>query len=169
MRFRGGGVGHTSTREATDKFCSDRHDDELIGDNHAASPQAGHQADSEDNATDNMGADVEDSGDGEDEGGETAEDDFYLEEEVEQQWHEGQASTPLVEEGLELRTNGVGNKTPEPEGVSDSEDSESSSADSEKSSTYGLSDSEDVPQDVLGPEDGQGATNDAEGFGYADL
>ena len=32
MRFRGGGVGHTSTREATDKFCSDRPAGEFIWD-----------------------------------------------------------------------------------------------------------------------------------------
>ncbi len=32
MRFRGGGVGHTSTREATDKFCSDRPASEFVWD-----------------------------------------------------------------------------------------------------------------------------------------
>ena len=99
MRFRGGGVGHTSTREATNRFCSDRYAHDLAGtqwhdiinpEDAAEPPTTAGNADDENaggNGHEVQRAD-EDGGGGEDDaGGEKGhDDDIYLEEEVEQRW-----------------------------------------------------------------------------------
>ena len=168
MRFRGGGVGHKSTREATNIFRSDRYAHDLAGTQWhdivnpadvAAEPSTT-AGDADDENAGGGGHEVEraEGGEGEDDaGGENGDnEDIYLEEEIEQRWRQEREAITAAQSQVEY-----GAEDDDAESVS----GESSNA-SETSSKY---DGDDIPQDILGPEDGQGEVNEIDNLGYANL
>lgn len=141
MRYRGGGVGHKSTRQASDTFLADRHPDDLERNEAQSETQWRQQgehskSDKEDLDEPAMSqGSAPEEGESDEEVDENNVDDAVFDEDTDYEYGAG----PLIAE---------------------SDDSES---DSDQSN-----DAIDSADDALGAEDGCGLNNE-EDFGFADL
>ena len=156
MRFRGGGVGHTSTRTATDRFLQDR--DQLDRDNSLTQGLAGNE--SEDGFD---GSDIDEAVD-EEGGGDNDWESEHIQ--GNQDGNGGDKGEGLGGGDGELGTGdvddegGIGNEE-EDYGyryLGDEESEEEDSGDEEPL---------DVADDALGPEDGEGDDDDVNLLGFA--
>lgn len=146
MRFRGGGVGHTGTRAATNKFLQDRHQLDVQDDDH-----------DEDEASE-----AESRGSNEDNGGDVSGNEdsvgLGLGGEVGMVDHNerlGGGDSDLEEDDE------IGGDLEEDYGYSVNDRDEDPDEDSDSQP--------DLADDLLGPEDGEGEADEANLLGFADF
>jgi hypothetical protein len=178
MRYRGGGVGHMSTRSATDKFLQDR--DRLDQDNRWTA-RGDERASDEDGVQLEVDEQLEDSDSVADSGaGNEAGNDDESENELEPQGHDGcddNDSDDLGGSGSDdggLQPEGCNEDVEEATGDLDAGEG---SGDEEEDYGYGYEvddddrDDSDAPpddaDDALGPEDGEGEIDEVNMFGFA--
>lgn len=137
MRYRGGGVGHRSTRDATDSFRKDRHRSDLPSKRVALDESS---SDEESLSDDNVEPGMDFEGEG------------------------NQSEDSFIEE---LETEEVGEDSVYDEALETEEEECSDVPLEWPESDDEVEESEEVPDDSLGPEDGLGEGDEEEDFGYA--